>query len=230
MRRSDRQHALIDVLRARAPRPVSTAELAERFDVSRRTIERDVAALQVAGVPLYAELGRTGGYRILQDYDLPPLHLTTAEGLALAVGLALLDESPFVASARTALAKLLAGMPDGRRAIVTATQALVHRTPSAGDASRDTLLANALLEGRVVELRYRDGRGASSERRVEPLALLVAGDHWYLAGWCRDRDGLRGFRTDRILGVTVTDEAVADRREAEVAADLARWSARRLRV
>ncbi len=230
MRRSDRQHALVDVLRASAPRPVSAAELAERFNVTRRTIERDLAALQVAGVPLYAEHGRTGGYRILPDYDLPPLHLTTTEGLALAVGLALLEDSPFAASARSALAKVLAGMPDSRRAVVTATQALVHRTPATTDLDHGRLLAGALLDSRVVELSYRDGRGTVSRRGVEPLAMLVAGDHWYLAGWCRDRDGLRGFRTDRILEVAVTDELVTDRRAADVTADLARWSATRLRV
>lgn len=71
MRRTERQQAVIDHLRARAPQPVSAAALARRFDVTRGTIERDLQALQAAGVPLYATAGRSGGYSVLDTYSLP---------------------------------------------------------------------------------------------------------------------------------------------------------------
>src|SRR5947209_14293962 len=87
MNRTDRLYALVEELRAAAPRPRSARWLADRFEVCVRTVERDIGALQQAGVPIYAEPGRTGGYVLDKARTLPPLNVTPAEAVAIAVAL-----------------------------------------------------------------------------------------------------------------------------------------------
>jgi predicted DNA-binding transcriptional regulator YafY len=108
MNRTDRLYALVEELRATAPRPHSARRLAERFEVSSRTIERDILALQESGVPIYAETGRRGGYTIDKAATLPPLNFTAAELVAIAVALAREGRTPFAAANRSALAKVVA--------------------------------------------------------------------------------------------------------------------------
>src|SRR5947209_15288462 len=87
MNRTDRLYALVEELRAVAPRPRSARWLADRFEVSSRTVERDIGALQQAGVPIYAEPGRTGGYTLDKTHTLPPVNVSPAEAVAIAVAL-----------------------------------------------------------------------------------------------------------------------------------------------
>ena len=108
MNRTDRLYALVEELRAVAPRPRSARQLAERYEVSTRTIERDILALQESGVPIYAETGRRGGYAIDKALTLPPLNFTAAEMVAIAVSLAREENTPFAAATRSALRKVLA--------------------------------------------------------------------------------------------------------------------------
>jgi predicted DNA-binding transcriptional regulator YafY len=108
MNRTDRLYALVEELRAVAPRPRSARHLAERYEVSTRTIERDILALQESGVPVYAETGRAGGYAIDKTLTLPPLNFTAAEMVAIAVSLAREENTPFAAATRSALRKVLA--------------------------------------------------------------------------------------------------------------------------
>ena len=88
MNRTDRLYALVEELRAVSPRPRSARQLAARYEVSTRTIERDILALQESGVPIYAEPGRCGGYVIDKTRTLPPMNFTAAEMVAIAVSLA----------------------------------------------------------------------------------------------------------------------------------------------
>ena len=106
--RTDRLYALVEELRAIAPRWRSAAWFAERFEVSTRTIERDLSALQQAGVPIYATPGRRGGYAIDVRHTLPPLNLSAAEVAAVATALATDTGAPFTHAGRTALQKILA--------------------------------------------------------------------------------------------------------------------------
>jgi predicted DNA-binding transcriptional regulator YafY len=100
--RTDRLYALVEELRAMAPRPRSAPWLARRFEVSVRTIERDLDALRESGVPLFTEPGRNGGYAIDRSRTLPPLALTAAEALAISVALRESAGSPFAAAAASA--------------------------------------------------------------------------------------------------------------------------------
>ncbi|WP_238433972.1 helix-turn-helix transcriptional regulator [Micromonospora tarensis] len=99
MNRTDRLYALVEELRAVSPRPRSARWLAVRFEVSSRTIERDIGALQQAGVPIWAEPGRTGGYVLDRAHTLPPVNLTAAEAVAMAVALHRLAGTPFAGPA-----------------------------------------------------------------------------------------------------------------------------------
>jgi predicted DNA-binding transcriptional regulator YafY len=114
--RTDRLYALVEELRAVAPCPRSARQLAAKYEVSTRTIERDILALQESGVPVYAETGRHGGYVIDKTLTLPPVNFTAAEMVAIAVSLAWAEGTPFAFAARSALRKVLAVAPAGQTA------------------------------------------------------------------------------------------------------------------
>jgi predicted DNA-binding transcriptional regulator YafY len=209
--RTDRLYALVEALRAAAPARRSARRLAEDFGVSTRTVERDLVSLQEAGVPIWAEPGRTGGYTIDARATLPPLGFTVEEALAAAIGLATLGNSPFREAARSAARKVTAVLTedDARRTARLAGR--VHLLEAGDRVPAPTALAAALTRGRVVRMRYRDRAGAESERTVEPLGYIGKGEYWYLVAWCRLRDGVRAFRGDRVLAVEETDEAAPPR-------------------
>jgi predicted DNA-binding transcriptional regulator YafY len=204
--RTDRLYALVEELRVVSPRPRSARWLAARFEVSARTIERDLAALQQAGLPIWAEPGRTGGYAIDAAATLGPTGFTLDEALAVLIGLGALRRGPFRQSAGTAARKVLAVMPaeDARRA--TALASRVHLLEAAEDEPTPPAFATALRTDRVTRLRYRDSSGAETVREVEPMGAIAREGAWYLIAWCRLRDGVRAFRADRMLSVEVTDE------------------------
>src|SRR4051794_26726322 len=107
MNRTDRLYAMVEELRAVAPRPRSARWLARRFEVCTRTVERDTDARQQSGVPVYAEPGRGGGYTVDRTRTLPPLNVSSSEAVAMALALRRLAGTPFEEAARGALRKLV---------------------------------------------------------------------------------------------------------------------------
>ena len=173
MNRTDRLYALVEELRAVAPRPRSARQLAERYEVSTRTIERDILALQESGVPIYAETGRRGGYAIDKTLTLPPLNFTAAEMVAIAVSLAREENTPFAAATRSALRKVLATasaaqtaqageLMDRVRLIGRARPGEPARTPPSpgppGQARAGQLPADRELPARELPARERAAR------------------------------------------------------------------------
>jgi len=157
MNRTDRLYALVEELRAVAPRPRSARQLAEHYEVSTRTIERDILALQESGVPIYAETGRRGGYAIDKTLTLPPLNFTAAEMVAIAVSLAREENTPFAAATRSALRKVLA-------------TASVAQTAEAAELMDRVRLVGATRPGERQAAGTRPGEGPAQERplRDEP--------------------------------------------------------------
>ena len=202
MNRTDRLYALVEELRAVSPRPRSARWLAERFDVSSRTIERDLSALQQSGVPIWAEPGRTGGYCLDATHTLAPLGFTVDEALAVMISLGTLVTSPFRDAATSALRKVIAVTDDRhlRESAELATRIHLLDAHRANEAPRQ--LADALRTGRLLQIAYVDRNGISTLRDVEPMGFVGKGSDWYLIGWCRLRDGLRAFRGDRIMEAT----------------------------
>src|SRR5690242_10088787 len=229
MRRAERLYALVDLLRG-SRRPMSAARLSEEFEVSKRTIERDVQSLQQAGVPIYADHGVTGGYSILREHSLPPLNLTAPESLAVLAGLALLETSPYGAAARRARAKVLAiSREDQLAPIDEALGAMFVIDSQPPSVSATALIPEAIAARRVTRLVYAAEDGTSETTRdVEAMGLLRGGDSWMFVGWCRLREGIRGFHLDRIRHLQITDEIFAERDPALLEADLSRWRTRRL--
>jgi predicted DNA-binding transcriptional regulator YafY len=222
--RTDRLYALVEELRAVAPRPRSARQLAERYEVSTRTVERDILALQQAGVPIYAESGRRGGYVLDKETTLPPVNFTPHEAAALAVLLAQAGASPFARATRSALLKVLAAMPTGQAAAV---DGLLDRVrlfePVAAAASArpvPSVISDAIVAGKVLRMVYTDRHGAATGREVEPVAFVHVGPNWYLAGWCRLRGEPRAFRLDRIRAAELTDEPAARRRFEDIGPQL----------
>jgi len=207
--RTDRLYAIVEELRAAAPRPVSAAALAARFEVNVRTIERDLQALLESGVPIWAEQGRTGGYRLDPAATLPPLNLTASEAVAVAVALAALGPNPFAEAGRQARQKLLAAMSaaGAEGALSLAERMRVAPNPAAGDRTLLRILREAVERSEVVHLDYIDRDGESTSRDVEAHGFYVSGGTWALVGWCRLRDDGRVFRIDRIQHAEPTGEA-----------------------
>ena len=192
MNRTDRLYALVEELRAVAPRPRSARQLAGRYEVSTRTIERDVLALQESGVPIYAVAGRRGGYAIDKTLTLPPLNFTAAEMVAIAVALARAESTPFASAMRSALRKVLAVASAAQTAeagqlaeavrLIESSPAGGSGAPGNGRAGPAVPLAiqEAITARHVLLLRYRDRRDVMTSREVEPVAFAGTAAHWYL--------------------------------------------------
>src|SRR5690349_20318341 len=178
--RTDRLYALVEELRAVAPRPRSASWLARHFEVSVRTVERDISALQQSGTPVYAETGRTGGYCLDRARTLPPVNFTAGEAVAMALALQRLAGTPFHAIAATALRKLVAAMQADDAAAARSLAARVHLVGSSAAPAMPRLVADALSTPRVLRIRYDDKRGAGTDREIEPLAYVGSPTHWYL--------------------------------------------------
>ncbi|MBE8516353.1 WYL domain-containing protein [Amycolatopsis sp. H6(2020)] len=206
--RTDRLYALVEELRAVAPRPRSARWLADRFEVSVRTIERDISALQQSGTPIYAETGRTGGYCLDKAHTMPPVNLTPGEAVAMALALKHLEGTPFRAEGRSALRKLVAAM---RREDTDAARNLAASVHLLGGGPIPPM-PHVLHIRRVLRIRYTDREGTVSRREIEPLGYVGKPEHWYLIARCRLRQEIRAFRTDRIISFTVTAEVPPLRR------------------
>ena len=213
MRRTDRLYALVEELRARSPRPVPRAVLAERLEVTPRTVERDILALQQAGVPIWSERGRSGGYVLDSRWTVPPLNLDATEVLAVVAALATAKSLPFAEAGRRAERKLLGSMVPAE-AVKAKRLADRMRAESVASPVHPRVLRTveeAIVERRVVDLTYAARDGRLSRRMVEPHELHLSADASYLVGWCRLREEARSFRLDRIVSIRATDDVAPDR-------------------
>jgi predicted DNA-binding transcriptional regulator YafY len=221
--RTDRLYALVEELRARAPRLMRASELAERFEVAVRTVERDLLALQEAGVPIWAQPGPGGGYGLNVDTTLPPLNLTPAEAAAIATALAATRAMPFAEAGRTALQKLtgvMASAPKDSASRLVSHIRVVQGPLHSPASSVDEVIQQALLASVAVEMTYRDFQSRETVRVVEPAGLVGTRHGWYLAAWCRLRQAPRAFRLDRIVSASLTSEPMPARPLETVLPDL----------
>lgn len=148
-------------------------------------------------MPIYATPGRRGGYALDTKHTLPPLNFTPGEVTAIATALSPHGATPFNASGRSALRKILAVLQDadadGARALAQRIHLFDNKRPA---RSRPPVaIEHAILESRVVTLDYVDSNGMVSDRTVEPLAIVGDPPNWYLWGWCRLRDSPRSSRS-----------------------------------
>lgn len=210
MRRADRLFALVQQLRRREV--VTAAQLADRLEVSVRTVYRDIADLQASGIPIDGEAGV--GYRLGRAADLPPMALTRTEIEAVVLGIRLVEawsDPELRAAARAAMAKIEAVLPPAERHRVEAT-ALYGVPEMVRESHRRHLAAirRAVDRRRPMLLAYLDGSGERTERTVHPLGLFHWGHAWTVAAWCELRQGHRNFRLDRIEQATTLPGSFPD--------------------
>ncbi|MFJ6697303.1 helix-turn-helix transcriptional regulator [Streptomyces sp. NPDC091272] len=187
------------------PREWPGSELADRLDVSRRTVRRDIDRLRDLGYPVQASMGAEGGYRLVAGKAMPPLVLDDEEAVAIAVGLRAgaghAVEGIEEASVR-ALAKLEQVLPSRLRHQVSVLQAATIPLTSGDGASIDpqtlTVMAGAAAGQERLRFAYRSGDGTASKRLVEPHRLVSTGRRWYLVAYDIDREDWRTFRVDRV--------------------------------
>lgn len=195
--------AMLELLQAR--RQLSGAELAAGLGVDQRTVRRYALRLADLGIPVTAERGRYGGYRLLPGYRLPPLMLTDDEAAAVVIGLLAAERlGQPVAGISTALAKIQRVLPAALSERVAALRQTLdftqhQRKPAvAADTGIVLTLATAASQHQRVRLRYRSHAEQDSERDLDPYGLVLHSGRWYVTG----RDGksgeLRTFRVDRV--------------------------------
>ncbi len=201
MRRADRLFRIVQMLRS--GRLKTARALAERLQVSERTIYRDVRDLQLAGQPIEGEAGV--GYTLRREFDLPPLMFTPEELTALVLGARLVKAwggAENVAAANSALARIEAVLPPE---LATRLDAIALYAPGFMmttaqrkllDALHKACLSRTVLAFRYTRLGEDESRG--EQRTVRPLALTFWSGVWTLAAWCETRNDFRTFRIDRI--------------------------------
>ena len=216
MATSDRILRLLSFLQT--PRDWTGAELAERLEVSQRTIRNDIERLRSLGYQVHATRGPIGGYRLASGSTVPPLLLDDDEAVALAVALrtgAGGGTDGIEASSMRALSKLEQVLPvrlrSRVRALQTHTLLVARRAHRSVDPDVLTTLAASCRDHVGLRFAYEDRRGSASQRRVEPHRVVHAEGRWYLVAWDTDRDDWRTFRVDRIRSEVVAGHRVAPR-------------------
>ena len=221
MNRTDRLYALAEELRRVGRAGTTSTRLSRLFEVSPRTVKRDVSALQQAGLPVVAQAGLGGGYVLATSVGLPPVNFTPAQAVALALAVrALPAGSPFGTDAEAARAKVLDALPADDRARADELAGRVWSRPDhAGEVASPQVLRSieeSVGRRRVLAIEYRSASGAVSRRRIEPALLARTGGIWYVAAWCQTREALRWFRLARIQRADLTPERYAPRPVADI--------------
>lgn len=197
-----------------AHRQMSGPKLAERLEVDVRSVRRYIMMLQDLGIPIEAERGRYGTYRLLRGFKMPPLMFTEDEALALTLGLLAAKRLGMVMTAPAvegALAKIDRVLPEALRERVQAVQETLilentSRDRSAPDSSVVLTLSTATQQEKRVWMRYHSGQAEETERDVDPYGLIFHAGVWYTVGYCHLRQDLRIFRLDRVLEAELLEE------------------------
>jgi predicted DNA-binding transcriptional regulator YafY len=208
MRRADRLFDIIQALRTEGA-PMTAATLAERLEVTVRTIYRDVATLQARRVPIEGAPGL--GYVLRRGFDLPPLMFTSEEIEAIAVGARLVGRTGdpgLQDAADSVLSKVLVVLPAALRAYLAAAPFYVSSSgaPAAGSADL-TAVRQAIRAERKLRIAYVDEKEARTERTIWPIAVAYYVQATLIGAWCELRRDYRHFRADRITSLSVLDEA-----------------------
>ncbi|MEX0647443.1 MAG: YafY family protein, partial [Balneolaceae bacterium] len=216
MNRIDRLTAIIIYLQGR--NGVTVEELSRQYDISVRTVYRDLSALQETGVPIGSEPGK--GYFIVKGYHLPPVMFNRSEASSLLAAERLMQrwsKSELSRSYLSALDKIRAVLPSRDKEFFDTLDRHIKTYSYKKDKEQlpddriFTGLQNVIFRKEIIEIDYYSPyKRQKTTRKVEPLGLLLMGDHWYLAGWCRLRNDYRMFRLDRFKTYRSTGNFLPD--------------------
>ncbi len=212
MNRTDRLLAII--LEIQAKKHIRAEDLAATFEVTKRTIYRDVQALSESGVPIVAIPGQ--GYSLVEGYFLPPLTFNAEEAIMLLLGtdfIAQNFDAQYKSAAQSASSKIVTVLPDKLRQEVEYLENSIRFVALNGPFAPETLqqLRRAIIQHRTVRFRYhsrpRDGTSSTpSLRDADPYALVHIGSAWLLIAYCHLRHEKRHFRIDRMEDLVILDK------------------------
>lgn len=207
MNRIDRLTAILIQLQGR--RLVKAQDIADRFDISLRTVYRDVKALEESGVPVIGEAGV--GYSLMEGYRLPPVMFTREEAMAFLTAeklVAKLTDAGNSEHYRAAMYKVRAVLRSAEKDLLENIDDHIEvlKTARVAHAQIDKHSQQLILESiagrRLLEVVYQAGyTEEKTERKVEPMGIFYLDGYWHLVGWCRMRNDYRDFRLDRILSI-----------------------------
>lgn len=204
---------VLELLQSRAS--MTGTELANRLEVDVRTVRRYIGMLEELGIPVTADRGRGGGYRLMPGFRLPPLMLNSDEALAITLGLLAARRLGIAArpsEVESALAKVNRVLPIDIRSKVQAVEdAVVWDFSGSGQSTVDSAIVIALSEAsrecKRVRFQYRRPEGQDSERAFDPYGLACRNGRWYATGYCHLRNDLRLFRIDRMASLIALEES-----------------------
>ncbi|WP_420388201.1 helix-turn-helix transcriptional regulator [Roseivirga sp.] len=212
MNRIDRLTAMLIQLQTK--KLITAQEIADRFEISLRTVYRDMRALEEAGVPIGAEAGK--GYFIMDGYYLPPVMFSEEEANALVLGAKLIEgqtdasiKKHFSEAMMKIKSVLKTAQKEGLEKLEDTIQVSQPVIPSDENFPNNFIatIQKALIEKRVLQFKYFSNyRGDMTERAVEPMGLIYYGNSWHLLAWCRMRKDHRDFRVDRLVKLEMLEE------------------------
>lgn len=207
-RRLSRLTAILTQLQTK--RLTTATSLAEKFNVSFRTIYRDIRALEQAGVPILTEEGK--GYTLMEGYKIPPVMFSESQANALILAEQLVlknKDSSFIKDYTDAIDKIKAVL---KQADKEKANLLAERTRFEQNIKRErnsnniSELQRALTNFDLIKIDYTNEKDKTTSRIVEPFALISTTENWLLIGWCRLRKEFRFFRLDRIIKLHILGE------------------------
>lgn len=211
MNRIDRLHAILTHLQSK--KKVTAQEIADRFNISLRTVYRDVKALDESGVPVIGEAG--SGYTVMEGYRLPPVMFTQEEAASLMLGSKLaaqFTDRSMQKQFESALFKIKAVLRATDKEHVDNLNDHIavfnaRKTEEDGSSQYLAVLQKAIVDKKVVTIRYQANYADEiTERSAEPIGLCYYASSWHLIAWCRLRKGYRDFRINRMKALHVKEE------------------------
>nr|WP_255654973.1 YafY family protein [Cohnella sp. REN36] len=208
---------------------VSAKELSERFEVSLRTVYRDLETLGQAGIPIVSYVGVDGGYEIMDRYRLDRQYLTLEEMNAMVVALKGIQSVEGTLEDREIsllLDKVGALLAKSERERVEETSRQISldfnpwRSGGEGDKEKLGVARQAIRDGRVIEFAYTGGDGAQTYRSCEPMRVVLKGFIWYVYGYCLKRQDFRIFRLSRIRELRASEETFERRPDPQEGAEI----------
>ena len=189
---------------------VGAQELADMFEVSPRTIYRDIDAINMAGIPVRSTAGVGGGFEIMQEYKIDKKVFSADDLSALLMGLSSLSGMIRGDELVHALAKVRSFIPADRAKEIElkVSQICIDLRPWTGNSNIQPyleIIKSALQENRLLDFEYIAHHGNKTARTVEPYQLVLKGNHWYLQGYCRKRNDFRLFRLSRMSNLQMKE-------------------------
>ena len=211
---------------------ISASKLAEMFEVTPRTIYRDIETIQAAGVPIVTYTGTNGGIGILENYKIDKKFFTKEDMITIMTGLGSISSSVTNSGLNKVLTKLQSLIPEDHTQEIKlkSGQVVIDLTTWSGNKKLQANLIKikeALNQRRYLIFKYLDGNGKSTERKVEPYQLLWKEEKWYINSYCTMRNDFRLFKLSRLSYLKVLDETFS-LREFDMEELRMNWSEKRI--